>query len=182
MANPVDYRNFFQSKARLVNRHGARATKYDLIIVFVVTDSTYCTARVVLRNLGSLFQTKHLDSIFQLFSFGFMINNFLIQIRSMLNLGSNQISNLIYLIHLIHYFFISHVVSALLRQFQHFQKVGLKFCGIIDIEQKLIHIFLVPFLICYHILNKSWVYIAHKLLSILMYLFRFVQRFVVKVI
>ena len=134
MANPVDYRNFFQTKARLMNRHGASATEYDLIIVFVVTNSAYCAARVILRNLGSLFKTKHFDSIFQLFTFGFMINNFLIRICSMLGLGSNQFSNLIHLIHLIHYFFVSHVVSALLRQFQHFQKVGLKFCGIVDIK------------------------------------------------
>lgn len=182
MAKPVDYRNFFQAKARLVNRHGAPATKYYLIIVFVVTDSTYCAACVVLCNLGSLFQTEHLDSIFQLFTFGFVINNLLIRICSMLGLSSNQVGNLIHLVHLIHYFFVSHVVSALLWQFQHFQKVGLKFCGIIDIEQKLIHIFLIPFLVGYHILNKSWVYIAHKLLPILMHFFRFIYRFVVKLI
>jgi hypothetical protein len=76
VAEPVDFRDGFETKATLMHRHSTLLAEDNLVVIFIVSDAANCTTCVFLSNLGALMHTQLLDVFLNLISLG-LIHSFL---------------------------------------------------------------------------------------------------------
>jgi hypothetical protein len=79
------------------------------------------------------------------------------------------------LVHLIQNFPVLLVVPPLLQQFHFFEAFSLELTWIINVQKVFVHVYLIPFFICNHILNKSWFDPAKELWHLLSDVFSLVK-------
>ena len=140
VAFPVNFRHPLYSIAGLVHRNGARSTKDDLIIFFIVAILAYGTAGILLCYLcpllGAQLVAEQLQPPFQFFLPG--LERIFISIN--LHFLSFSLQHLIHFIHFAKYFAILLIISMLLRELKLLQEIRLELGWVVDVQQILIQI------------------------------------------
>lgn len=144
-----------------MNRHSTLLAKDNLVVVFVISNAADGTTSIFLSYLGTLMHTKLLDISLERISFS-LIHSFLRH-------------HWFHLIHLVKDFAVLLVVSSLLTELNHFQKVCLQLAWVVNIHQKLIIVLGVPLRIFNHILHKARINSRKKVLAIQLRFFTLIK-------
>lgn len=136
-----------------MDRNGAPDTENNLIIIFIVTNTTNGTASPILSNKCPLLLIHLLNLLLQLHP-------------PSLTISAIIVPHTLHSVHLVQNLAIFHVISSLLSQFELLEEIILKFAGIVQIQQKLVHVLVVPVAVVHDVLHVVRVHVAYEVLAV----------------